>query len=245
MDNNSLISILLDNWKYTFTTYKEFQLLIVFSSSNSFISKIFRNYIRVYLSNYNSVEKKMIDVFFINTLYKYRSPQDALILKKIVQHHQINNIIYKLCRRRLDSNIYKWYLASLSKINSYNLLKSVFDYSSKYANLEVLSSLRLLSLTNKTHNTIIIDMVNSYVENIIDNRLEYITNIDEDIIIYNPHIYHLFMYYIFRGSKNKALRIYKLYTNKNISRPIRKLCQYSLQYKYGMYLTKHHGIIFS
>lgn len=244
MGNKVQIPILLDNWKYTFTTYKEFQLLIVCNSTSSTISKIFRNYIIDYLSNYNSVDKKRIDIFFINTLYKYRTPQDALILQKIVQRNNLHNIIYKLCSKRLNSDIYKWYLASLSKINSYNLLKSVFDYSSKYANLEVLSSLRLLSLTNKTHNTIIIDMVNSYVENIIDNRLEYITNIDEDIIVYNPHIYHLFMYYIFRGSKNKALRIYKLYTNKNISRLIRNLCEYSLRYKYGFYLTKHHGIIY-
>ena len=129
MDNKVLIPVLLDNWTYTFSTYKDFQLLKIFSSCSSLISNIFRNYIRYYLSNYDLVKKKMIDVFFINTLYKYRTPQDALILQKIVQRKDLHNIIYKLCSKRLNSDIYKWYLASLSKINSYNLLKSVFFLS--------------------------------------------------------------------------------------------------------------------
>ena len=52
MGNKVQIPILLDNWKYTFTTYKEFQLLIVCNSTSSTISKIFRNYITMFSTTY-------------------------------------------------------------------------------------------------------------------------------------------------------------------------------------------------
>ena len=246
MDNIVIIPILLDNLNTIVNKYKDLKLLIVFSSTNSKIYKIYKNYIRRYLSCYHVVENRIIiDVFYINHLYRYKCEKDAIILRNMIKLPNVNNTINKLCIRRLKGDLYKGYLQSLSKINSYNLLKSVFDYSSKHSNIEVFNSLRLLSTSSKTHNTTIIDMVNNYVEHIIDNMIEYITNMDEDILIYNPHIYNLFVYYIFRGSKNKSLRIYKIYTNNNISRSIRKLCEYSLRYKYGSYLTRHHGIVFS
>lgn len=242
LNNKQLIIILFTYWKNILNNYKEFKHITIFSSINANLYITFKNYIRNYLSNYTGGEtSRYLDNFFINTLYRYQYEKDALILQNIVSLPNVNNSIHKLCIRRLNSNIYKWYLYSLSPINNYTLVKIMLDDSIKYSNIDTLSCLRILSIASKKHSDIIIDLINNYVETIVE-RIATISLIENDI--YVEYITHLLSFYIFRGSKNKALKIYLLYKNKNIPSRIRKLCEYSMRYKYGRYLVCNHGIIY-
>lgn len=238
---NNIIIILFNYWKNILTTYKEFKHLCIFSATNSNSYNLFKNYIRNYLSNYKGGEKrKYLDHFFINTLYRYKYEKDALILRNMVQLPNVNNSINKLCIRRLNSDLYKWYLYSLSKINSYNLINTLFEHSIKKYNIKIFSSLRILSIVSKKHNNIIVDLINNYVDAIVDN-IAIISIIDDNV--YKEYIINILSFYIFRGDKNKPLKVYSIYKTKNIPSQIKRYCEYSIRYKYARYLLCNHGIV--